>query len=174
MANGIIGVQEPSSGAVTKKLDTTSLTVGGNTVQRERHQIAGSTDVALIEPADAPLAGTEYGLPIRAIPTVDSLGVSGAAFTSADQHSAAAAVTDAPTSTEHLVISQLVVSVDTTMAVSFTEQTSGTVLLKLFVLANTSANIPTRVKLPTADKKLMVQTSVSGNIAVTAIYHSEA
>ena len=45
MANSFIAIDEP---AVTdKKLDTEQLTVGANTVERERVQIAGATDTAI-------------------------------------------------------------------------------------------------------------------------------
>lgn len=103
-------------------------------------------------------------------------GVSGAPFTSADQHSAAAAVTDAPTSGQKLVITDIVVSVDTAMAVTFTCETTGTVIAKFYMAANGVAQITTRGKrkLATADKKLFVQTSVAGNIVANVGYYSEA
>lgn len=103
-------------------------------------------------------------------------GVSGAPFTSTDQHSAAAAVTDAPTAGQKLVIVDLIISVDTAMLVTFTEETSGTVIDKFYMAANSSAQITLRgkKKLATADKKLLVQTSVAGNIVVDCGYYSEA
>lgn len=105
------------------------------------------------------------------------LGVSGARYTSADRSGSAASVTDAPTSGQKLVITDLIVSVDTAMRVDFKEETSGTVVLSAYLSANSGpAQLTTRgkFKLATADKKLQVQTSVAGNIAVTAIYYSEA
>lgn len=45
MADGIVQIQEPAS--PNKKLDTTELIVGVNTVERERMVVAGATDVAL-------------------------------------------------------------------------------------------------------------------------------
>lgn len=104
------------------------------------------------------------------------LGVSGARFTSADQHSAVASVTDAPTSGQKLVIDDLIVSVDTAMSVSFKEETSGTIFATFYMPANSVLPMTPRgrFKLATADKKLQVLTSVAGNIAVTALYHSEA
>lgn len=103
-------------------------------------------------------------------------GISAARFTSADQHSAVASVTDAPTSGQKLVITDLVVSVDTAMSVSFKEETSGTVLYTLYMAANGVAQITPRgkMKLATADKHLQVLTSVAGNVSVTAFYYSEA
>src|ERR1035437_2256350 len=53
-------------------------------------------------------------------------GVAGVPFTSADQHSAAASVTDAPTGGQKLIIDDLIVSIGTAMSVTFKEETSGT------------------------------------------------
>jgi hypothetical protein len=103
-------------------------------------------------------------------------GVSGARFTSADQSGSAANVTDAPDSGEKLVITDILVAVDTAMRVDFKEETSGTVVASTYMAANSFQQITPRskLKLATADKKLQVQTSASGNIAVTAFYHSES
>jgi len=104
-------------------------------------------------------------------------GVSGVPFTSADQHSAVASVTDAPTSGQKLVITDLVISVDTAMSVSFTIESNATVIYGPFYLAaNQTVNLVTRgkLKLGTADKKLQVKTSVAGNISVLPLYYSEA
>lgn len=102
-------------------------------------------------------------------------GVSGAAVVSADMTSAAA-VTDAPTSGQKLVITDIVVSTDTAMNILFEEETSGTDIFKLFLPANGSAQITTRgkVKLATANKKLTGKASVAGNVAVTVCYYSES
>ena len=120
-----------------------------------------------------------YGDPVRdggpAVAT--SFGVSGATFTSSDQHSAAAAVTDAPTSGQKLVIADIEVSVDTAMTVTFTEETSGTVVCKGYFSPNNGISQLTpraKRKLATANKRLMLQTSMAGNIAVTAFFYSEA
>lgn len=104
------------------------------------------------------------------------LGVSGAHVASADASGAAASVTDAPTAGQKIVVHHINVSVDTTLRVDFKEETSGTIFLRLYMLANTTMQIPLNgmLKLATADKKLQVQTSAAGNISVTAIYHSEA
>lgn len=103
-------------------------------------------------------------------------GVSGARFTSADQSAAAAAITDAPTSGQKLVITDVIVSVDTAMRVDLKEETSGTVLASLYLPANSSGQFTPRgkLKLATANKKLMLQTSAAGNVTATAFYHSEA
>jgi hypothetical protein len=103
-------------------------------------------------------------------------GVSGARFTSADA-STAAAVTDAPTTGQKLVIDDIVFAVGSTaMQVDFQIETAGTVFLTFYCAANTIMQFTPRgkFKLPTGDKKLMVKASVAGNLAVTTWYHSEA
>ena len=86
------------------------------------------------------------------------------------------AVTAAPTSGQKICIDDIMVSVDTAMSVLFEEETSGTDIMKFYMAANSSIQITPRgkIKLPTADKKLTVDTSVAGNISVTVSYHSEA
>lgn len=104
-------------------------------------------------------------------------GVAGVPFTSADQHSAVASVTDAPTTGQKLCIDDLIFSTDTAMNVTFKEETSGTVVFgPWYVAANTTLQVTLRgkKKLPTVNKKLQVITSVAGNITVQAGYHSEA
>lgn len=104
-------------------------------------------------------------------------GVAGVPFTSTDQHSAAASVTDAPPALKILVVDDLVYSVDTTMNVTFKEETSGTVIAgPFYVLANTTVHLRPRSKpwrTATSGKKLQVITSVSGNITVDLGYHYE-
>ena len=104
-----------------------------------------------------------------------SFGVSSAVFTSADA-TTAAAVTDAPTSGQKLVITDIVASSDTALFLLFQCETSGVVIFKVFLPANGTVQITPRgkVKLATADKKLMVDASAAGNVAVTVSYYSEA
>jgi hypothetical protein len=105
-------------------------------------------------------------------------GVSGVPFTSVDQHSAAASVTDAPTSGQKLVIDDIIFSSDTAMWVTFKEETSGTVVFGPWYCSAASGPIQitprSKKKLATADKKLQAITSVAGNISVHVGYHSEA
>lgn len=117
------------------------------------------------------------------IPTSDtgpawtsSFGVSAAAVTSANMSAAAVAVTDAPTLGQKIVVDDIILSTDTAMRVDLKEETSGTIKVSLYLPANGIVQITTRskFKLGTADKKLQVQTSVAGNIAITTLYHSEA
>lgn len=102
-------------------------------------------------------------------------GIAGARFTSADQSGAVASVTDAPISTKKLVITDLIISVDTAMRVDFSVESSATVIESVYMSANSTVNLITRSKrkLATADKKLQVQTSIAGNISVNAFYYSE-
>lgn len=102
------------------------------------------------------------------------LGVSGAAVVSADA-TGNPAVTDAPTSGQKIVVDDIMVSSDTAMNIIFSEETSGTVFLKVFIPANGFYQITPRskIKLATANKKLMADASVAGNVAITVLYHSE-
>ncbi len=103
-------------------------------------------------------------------------GVAGARVTSADASGADVNLTDAPTAGQKLVITDLVVGADTTMRVDFKEETTGTVLLSVYITENTTVQITFRgkLKLATINKKLVMRASVAGNVAVTAFYYSEA
>ncbi|BAQ18300.1 hypothetical protein [Methyloceanibacter caenitepidi] len=104
-----------------------------------------------------------------------AFGVSGAAFDSSDASGSPADVTDAPTAGQSIVLDSLIVSTGAALTVELLEETSGNTILKLYMAANQTLSIPfKKLKLPTADKKLQVQTSGAGNVAVTAEYHSEA
>jgi hypothetical protein len=100
------------------------------------------------------------------------------AFLSSDASGAPQPVTNPPVTVGAgvngavLVILGLVVSVDTTMVVTFTEETSGTVVAEVILAANTTVQLGRRT-LYTPGKRLMVQTSAPGNIAVTANYYSQ-
>lgn len=135
-----------------------------------------ATNAALA--AAIPAGTNTIGATLDAGPSWTSVwGVSGVPFTSADQHSAVASVTDVPTSGQKLCIDDLIFSTDTAMNVTFKEETSGTVVFGPWYLpANTTIQVTPRgkKKLPTANKKLQVITSVAGNITVQAGYHSEA
>jgi len=103
-------------------------------------------------------------------------GVSGLPVNSADM-TTAVAVTDAPTSGQKLVIDDILVSTDTEMSVTFIEETSLTVIRgPIYLAANSTTQITLRglTKLPVANKKLMCDASVAGNLTVEVGYHSEA
>lgn len=104
-----------------------------------------------------------------------SLGVAGARFTSADQSASPANVTDVPTSGQKIVVTELVVSSAAAIRLDFKEETSGTVVLSVYMAVNSTVAIPLKkLKLATANKRLQVQASGAGNIAVTPVYYSEA
>ena len=102
-----------------------------------------------------------------------SVGVSGAAFKSADA-STTVAVTDAPTSGEHLVITDVTVSSAAAMLMELEEETSGDVIFSLHVAQDSVHTIPIRspIKLAVADKKLFLNTDTGGSVSVTAVYYS--
>lgn len=95
--------------------------------------------------------------------------------TSADL-TGAADVTDAPTAGQKIVIDDVIAASDTAMYIDFLEETSGTVIFRLYFSAGSSAQVTTRgkLKLPTADKKLRADASVAGNVAITVLFHSES
>ena len=130
-----------------------------------------STTVTAISAGSAIIGGTYDAGPSW----TSSFGVSSAAFTSADATSVVA-VTDAPTSGQKLVVTDILVSSDTAMNLSFKCETTGVLIAKVFVPANGTVQYTPRgkIKLASADKKLTVTASVAGNIAVTASYYSEA
>lgn len=64
MADGIVQLAPDGTG---KKMDTEELTVGANTVHRERVQIAGATAAALAKVLNADPASADYGLVVRPI-----------------------------------------------------------------------------------------------------------
>lgn len=144
--------------------------VGGVLYQRVKLAI-GADGSASDASLAAPLPSSDAGAAWTSV-----FGVSGARVTSADASAAAASVTDAPTAGQKIVLTDLVFSVDTDMRVDFKEETSGTVVLSFYMAANSTMQFTPRgkMKLATADKKLQVQTSAAGNIAVTAFYTSEA
>lgn len=84
-------------------------------------------------------------------------------------------VTDAPTTGSKIVITDIIVSSDTAQVLTFIEETSATVIFKLYIGANVPVQITPRskVKLATANKKLQLTTSGAVNCACTVLYYSE-
>ncbi len=144
---------------------------GALTVDQAAHDNLNCNANVQVGNADA---GLSNPLPVSLVGSAQTLNSQ--YTTSADLSSAAAAVTAAPTSGQKICLDELIVSVGTAMVVTFTEETSGTVFLALALAANTPVHIPLqhRIKLATADKKLMAQASVSGNVYITTVYHSQA
>ena len=150
-----------------------SVTVSGNATCEGIAPGAASTVTVGSIAAGTDTIGATLDAGIKA---TTSLGVSSAVVTSADA-STATAVTGAPTSGQKLVIWDIIASTGSTaLQLDFEEETSGTVLFTAYLPANGFIQITPRgkVKLATADKKLMVDASAAGAVSVTVIYSSEA
>ena len=145
-------------------LDSETVTVGSITAGDNN---IGNVDVASIAAGTNSIGGTKDNGPHW---------TSVFTYTTSADMTTAADLTAAPSSGQKLVITDIVVSADTAMSISFQEETAGTVFIKLFLPANGSAQITPRskLKLNTADKKLQGDASVAGNISVTVWYYSEA
>lgn len=104
-----------------------------------------------------------------------SLGVTSATVESADA-TTPAAITDAPTTGQKIVVLDIIASSDAAVWLEFEEETSGTILFKCYMAADSTVQITPRgkVKLATANKRLMVDAEGAANIAVTCLYYSEA
>lgn len=145
-------------------------------------QVNGST-IALGSAAAAASLPVTVATDQAAFPTKDagpswttSLGVGGARVTSADQSGAVASITDAPTSGQKIVVTDILFSSDTALRLDFSCETTGTIVASVYCAAGSSGQFTPRgkLKLATADKKLQWRASVAGNIAVTPLYYSEA
>lgn len=102
-------------------------------------------------------------------------GVDGARVTSADATSTPLYVTNAPGTTQYLWLTDLLLSADTAMRVDVKEETTDTILASIYLAANVPYNwVPRgKLQLATAGKRVKLITSVSGNIAATALYAFE-
>ncbi len=93
------------------------------------------------------------------------------------QHSAAAQCTDLPTTGQTLVVTDVIISVDTAMWVKIEEQTTGNVIWgPHYFPANSGPMQFTprgKLKHSTANKYFQVITSVAGNITCDLYYFSE-
>lgn len=165
--------------------------IGGVKYQRVKISVGADGAAADLAPGQAAMAASvpvviasnQSAVPVS-LASVPSHATTdgGPSWTSAYLHTASADatgivdVTAAPTGGQKIVIDDIILSVDTAMWVLFEEETSGTDILKLYMAANSSAQVTPRgrIKLPVADKKLRMDASVAGNIAVTVVYHSEA
>lgn len=102
-------------------------------------------------------------------------GVSNALFTSADA-STAAACTDAPSTGEKLAIKSIVVSAAAAMEIAFEEETSGTEIVKFHMAQDSTVQVSFDypIILPTAGKKLYIDTDTAGSVSATVQYYSTA
>ncbi len=89
---------------------------------------------------------------------------------------AVADITDAPTSGQKLVITDIILSSDTALRIDLSEETTGTIFESVFMGAGSTVNLVTRgkFKLITANKKLQWRTSAAGNVSATVLFYSEA
>lgn len=85
-------------------------------------------------------------------------------------------VSQAPASGMLLVITDIFISTDTAMLLTFTEETSGDEVLRQYMAANTSVQVTPRGKLilSAVDKRLVCQASVSGNVSIQTLCYTEA
>lgn len=104
-----------------------------------------------------------------------SFGVTGSAVQSANI-TGTTVITDVPTSGQKLVITDVLLSTDTAMNILLAEETSGMPIAKIYLPTNGTVQWTPRskMKLPTANKRLTAKASVTGNVGITAQYYSEA
>ncbi len=185
MANTTIIFHDAHNGKIVEVLAVE--TAPGSGIYRLGMSDAATITIAAVEGEGTPgtpvgdlltVQGDPAGTPIPVtLPAalVDTLGISGARFTSADASAVAVPVISAPGGVTHAVISTLVISVGVApLTVYFTEETSTTALLDIYMAALSTTVIPlSRLRLVTANKRLMVQTSGAGAISVSAIWRAE-
>jgi hypothetical protein len=101
--------------------------------------------------------------------------VSDTTVASADA-SAGADLSAAPTAGLKIVIDDLLISVGAALTITVQEETTTTVIYKLYMAANTTVTFsPTNGrKLPSADKKIRIVASGAGNVFASCSYHSAA
>lgn len=117
------------------------------------------------------------GVPVLGWGWTSVFGVSSAVVISADASGAGGvAITDAPGASLKIVVDSVIISSGAAITVDLQEETSGTKIAQFYMAANTTVVFKPegKVKLATANKKLMVHASGAGNVAVTAVYHVEA
>lgn len=133
--------------------------------------ISGDVDIHAIE--DALPAGTNI---IGATKDAGPNWTSVYTYTTSADMSTAAAISAAPPAQQYIVIDDVFFSTDTEMSFEFEEETTGTVLFKVYATANSTIQFTPRgkVKLATANKKVFGDASASGNVAITLVYHYEA
>lgn len=95
-------------------------------------------------------------------------------YTSADA-SGGADLTATPTSGQKIVIDDLILSCGADLVITLEEETSGTNIMVIYMVANSTVQITPRgkIKLPTVGRKLRIDASGAGAVSVTTCYHSE-
>lgn len=96
--------------------------------------------------------------------------------TSSADASAGIDVTAAPTVGQKIVVDDVLASSAAALTLTFSEETSGTVVFVLYMAAGSTTQVTPRgrLKLATADKKLRVTASGAGAISIAVLSHSEA
>jgi hypothetical protein len=87
--------------------------------------------------------------------------------------SAGVDATAAPTAGEKIVVDRIAINVGAALDITLTEETSGTIIYKLFMAENEYREVAVSRKLPTAGKKLILTASGAGDVWALIQYHSE-
>jgi hypothetical protein len=97
-------------------------------------------------------------------------------YTTAADLTTAAAITAAPTTGLKIVADDILISADTAMLLTIQMETTANVLAAVCLPANGTVQITLRdgLKADAASKKLYAKASATGNVYITACYHSEA
>jgi len=158
-------------------VDVASIAAGNNNI--------GDVDVASIAAGDNNIGNVDVvTLPALAAGT-NMIGAAKDAgpnqtvtrtYTASADMQTAADITAAPTAGQKIVLMDLILSVGTAMSLSIQMETSANVLMKVYMAANSTVQITPRgfLKGDAADKKIQCDASAAGNVAITAIYFSEA
>ncbi len=95
--------------------------------------------------------------------------------TSSNMSAAAADLSTAPPTGQHLVITDILIGVDTAMLFQFLEESSGTCVGTVDLIAGGSIFISPRGRweLPVAAKKLQGKAGASGNVHIAVWYYFE-
>lgn len=101
-------------------------------------------------------------------------GLAGIPFASADQSATAAVITDLPDQYQIQHLTDLLITSDTDLLLTFTEETSDRVVAKIRAVANRTQQFTPRGNwaLRVAGKRLKVQASIAGNISILPFYYN--
>jgi len=116
---------------------------------------------------DGPSWGSRLGV-------TGSLG--GACVTSSDASGSDLILTDTPPAQNKIVIDDLIVSTDTTMRLDIMEENTRRLLVRGYIPANGGFIQLTprdHLKTSVAGNRIILRASVSGNIAISCLYHYE-
>lgn len=96
-------------------------------------------------------------------------------YTTSANMTAAADLTTAPPTGQHLIVTDILVATDTAMVFQFLEETSGTAIGSVRLINNSSYFLSPRGRwrLPVSGKKLQGDAGASGNVYITVWYYFE-